>query len=822
MNNINFNNIYSSVQDSFITLADEASQLDRATLLRIGTVALPILAVGVSLVVITKTLHRYNITPRRICQIISNIYSKCFRSQPEDEDIEEIPRMTPPTVEKPQHRLIRTENGFSLVTTTNDQILIHSITDEAMRDHCQQRPTLLYRGDQPRIDPWTDLLNLDASRLIDLLQNIDMPKTAPSPLAIEAPPVIDESPKAGSFVDQIKLEWQAHASDEAKKALRDWKLFKPIKGQNNFDHKNAEILNQINRFLVICYTNVESKHPLIPSVILYNALREIGHIEQIGTIRGILFNVDKFPTNEETKTHLCTTLSQIADLDVYKNKLEELKAHPGLSPKEIKTQYPLVYFTHSLVCALYLEVDLNRFEDLWIENLVPTDDVLFTPPTRYFADWVDRYGKIVDTEAKSSRTWEQIAYIKQECLKGARPLAGYTAASLAGTDPLFHPIDTNNCIQLLSTERHGDKKIACLGLPVPTIDDKSCKSASPVGHMRLLLDHFEISGKVFMSFMHLKIADKKTGIQNWKTAEGMRAAALRELAEKEYLGTYFYFSIPHDGNLFKEPSQIRTNGSGVAADRFDDNSYKYSLVDTAWYDHYNKSGLFVHLKDAVLQNRHGWYFPHELLNTLYGEQLREMYDLPESILAFEGLFDKLFWEVKKTFFADSDMVKSDQWHAFQVLLGVRIIECLSPLSDAFHNTCKDAIDRAAVFLLARRTLNYLRLKNLEGVEFKRIFVDYEKRAVAAKLQGVIPSRHKVAIETLKVMEKVQKVPGDYYPIERDHQSSLFGKEESDLKSFVTLHHDDEGSSTSLGTELQNRFGIPDSNDLGSAIRDLAE
>ena len=146
----------------------------------------------------------------------------------------------------------------------------------------------------------------------------------------------------------------------------------------------------------------------------------------------------------------------------------------------------------------------------------------------------------------------------------------------------------------------------------------------------------------------------------------------------------------------------------------------------------------------------------------------------------ENLLERLFDEVRNTFFAGKVTLSTKEWHAFQVILGVRIIESLSPLSNAFHNTCKDAIDRAAVFFLVRRYLHLMRNdQQKDNHKLWEIFVDYVKRAVAAKLQPPLKSRHKIAEETLEILEAFSgRISIDYgtdYEIVRDRLWKISGK-----------------------------------------------
>ena len=70
MENINFSNIYSNCLDTFSTITEETSRLDRETMMRVIVVALPILIAGFALVCTAKLLYRYNITPIRLYRYI--------------------------------------------------------------------------------------------------------------------------------------------------------------------------------------------------------------------------------------------------------------------------------------------------------------------------------------------------------------------------------------------------------------------------------------------------------------------------------------------------------------------------------------------------------------------------------------------------------------------------------------------------------------------------------------------------------------------------------------------------------------------------------
>ncbi len=581
-----------------------------------------------------------------------------------------------------------------------------------------------------------------------------------------------------TFIEQAAHKKIKTLSSEDRDTLNRWTPIRHKKSRHEFDHKNAEILNQLLRFLVLCYFDPEKGGALNPYETLKSHLT-FCELELIDLILNIASDdpMDTSATNQGLRCQFNKLLSRLADDADYKSQLETCQ---NLRPEEVKTEAPLVFFAHALAWGTYLEIDLNPFQDKWIKKLCPKRS-----EKALFAERFDEDRTTVDTNAKSKTLPVEKAYIDYEKAKGEGfystlvPLAkGRVAGSLIynwmSAPPLtdwFGPNDENNVIQRLWTEIYTlegtTKKVACIAQAVPT-EDTSGSTAKINGHLRLLLDHFKMNQKVFMSFMHLKIADATTGSVNWAGAEGMRAKAQQKLSEKDYPGTYFYMSIPLDGALFTEPHRVKSTEKAPIYIENEGTRDEPSYAIDREGDPTCHDGLKQAWKKAVMNNQHGWYFPHEQITRQFGEEIIEWHDLKASTApvrpcakeeALDRLFDKIFEDVKNTFFPRQNMLTKEEWRVFHVLLGVGIIESLSPFSDAFHNTCKDAIDRAAVFLAVRRYLHLVRTQKQEDDQaLWDLIVDYVKRAVAAKEQAPLvhtdkQDRHIVAKNTIERIEK---------------------------------------------------------------------
>lgn len=611
--------------------------------------------------------------------------------------------------------------------------------------------------------------------------------------------IIQGSTKLPNFANSAVQLW--NDSPEAPQH-RDFFNFRPFQEKirrQEFDHKNAEILNQVMQFLFISYW---AKNQELQLGGLFQEMKDDlknYDLEPLTRLFAVIDNRESYATNEQARTEIQTALSAIYLSGEYQHELanltKNLDDHQQDTVADFAQQFPLVFFAQTMARAFYLEVDLNDFENRWIQKVLGATS---KPNASHYAAWVSEQRTQLDSNAKGlpallSNAWN-------EGMGGIKDYFRIQVEKISGSFPGlgFNPVHTNNCPHRLWTQETSNKQNICIGIPVPTRDNflygETKKvifgrpTADMVEDLKLLLDNFALTGQTFMSFMHLKIADKVTGSIDWTHGEEhIRAKALVDVAEsKRYRGTYSYFSIPMDGYLFSNPSKVidptmtGIKGTDLVTSTLNkDNLYRVMGKDQI------RPGLFQFWMHAMQYNRHGWYIMYEQMEKTYGDQLRDMYQLRTDQPAIPQICHNLFMEVHQFFFESQKDLTAEQWQVFQVLLGVRLIETFSQFADVFHNTCKDAIDRAAIFLMARRYLQLIREgKTQDAQELWDAFVDYVKRAMAAKIQAPIPHRHHTAEATLHLLEKF-KLKDQYLEATKNDPGANYTMDRTTIRQRLT-------------------------------------